>query len=261
MAKKRLNQGHAIPDFVDKFGTAIAYFSLKIRETANIKHTGAKGSERELDVAAFIGELLPQNYSARKGEVVDLFGNKSPQMDVVIFDVLKNFPLYSGDSVVLPAEACLASIEVKSKINAAEIEKSQKAARQLKSLKPWKRQLGSSRTTARSVGPRPARYLHVLFAYDTDIVDTDWARTELARIEKHSDGPADGAVDFLYVLKRGLIDTRSRSYISEDETTGQALVAFWFALYNFIDRENRRRKRAPFFNYANDLNRFWQKIV
>lgn len=27
MSRNRLNQGHNVPDFVDKFGTALAYFS------------------------------------------------------------------------------------------------------------------------------------------------------------------------------------------------------------------------------------------
>lgn len=77
---------------------------------------------------------------------------------------------------------------------------------------------------------------------------------------KHLDAATDGGIDFVYVLNRGLINTRSRSSIPEDPATGQALVAFWFAVYNFIDRENRRRDRAPYFNYASDLSRFWQKI-
>jgi hypothetical protein len=260
MGRNRFNQGHAVPDFVDKFGTALAYFSLKVRETANIKHAGAKGTERELNLVNFIDSLLPNSYQARKGEVVDLRGRKSPQLDVVIFDATKNFPFYSGDTIVLPAEALLASIEVKSKLNAAEVATSQDAARSLKALQPMKRKLESSTTRGASPGPRGYRYLHGLFAYDTDIKDGKWASSELSRLEKHAAGAADGAIDFLYVLKRGLIDTRSRSFIPEDEATGQALVAFWFALYNFIDRENRRRDRAPYFNYASDLNRFWQKV-
>lgn len=260
MGRDRLNQGHAVPDFIDKFGTALAYFSLKVRETANIKHTGAKGTERELNVATFIDGLLPDSYRATKGEVVDLRGRKSPQLDVVIFDSNKNFPLYSGDTVVLPAEALLASVEVKSRLTANEVANSQDAARALKLLEPMKRKLGSANAPGRSSGLRPYRYLHGLFAYDTDLKEESWAATELGRIEKHCVGAADEAVDLVYVLKRGLIDTRSRSFIPEDERTGQALVAFWFALYNFIDRENRRRERAPYFSYANDLNRFWQKI-
>jgi hypothetical protein len=259
MGKNRFNQGHAVPDFVDKFGTALDFFSLKVRQTANIKHAGAKGTERELNLVSFINDLLPGTYLASKGEVVDLKRQKSPQLDVVIFDPLKNFPFYSGDTIVLPAEALLASIEVKSKLNAAEVRKSQAAALRLKTLEPMKRKLGSSTNHDAAIS-RGYRYLHSLFAYATDITGPDWAVKELARVEKHAARAPDQAIDLLYVLKHGLIDTRSRSFIPEDERTGQALVAFYFAMYNFIDRENRRRKRAPYFNYASDLNRFWQKI-
>jgi hypothetical protein len=111
------------------------------------------------------------------------------------------------------------------------------------------------------VEPRSAyRYLHSLFAYATDLVPTNWATNELARLEKAMAGTTAPAIDLIYVLKRGLIDVRFRTFIPENEETGQALVAYFFAIYNFMDRENRRRERAPSFNYASDLNKFWQKI-
>lgn len=258
--RSRLYQGHAVPDFVGKFSTAIEYFGLRVRETANIKHTGAKGDEREVTLAERMNELLPFQYQAGKGEVVDLFGKKSPQLDVLIYDKSKNFPFYEGETVVIPAEALLCSVEVKSKINPGEIKKSQKAAFKLKSLRPLKRKIGTSKEISPAKGRRAYRYLHSLFAYDTNFNNRDWASKELKRLEKHAEGDDEQAIDMLYVLGRGLIDTRAQAFIPEDEKTGQALIAFWFALYNFADRENRRRERAPYFSYATDLNRFWTKI-
>jgi len=258
--QNRLHQGHAVPDFVGKFGTAIGYFGIRVRETASIKHTGAKGDERESTLAEMMNELLPFQYQAGKGEVVDLLGEKSPQLDVLVFDKSKNFPFYSGETVVIPAEALLCSVEVKSEINPGEIKKSQEAARKLKSLRPLKRKIGTSKGIRPPNGRRPYRYLHSLFAYATNLNDKNWAAKELKRLEKHAVGEDEQAIDLMYVLGRGLIDTRAKSFIPEDKKTGQALVAFWFALYNFADRENRRRERAPYFSYATDLNRYWTKI-
>lgn len=222
--RSRLRQGHAVPDFVGKFSTAIEYFSLRVREPAHIKHTGAKGDEREATLAERMNEIMPFQYQAAKGEVVDLFGEKSPQPDVLIYDRAKNFPFYSGETVVIPAEANLCSVEVKSKINPGEIRKSQKAAAKLKSLRPLKRKIGTSQGTSPDKNHRPYRYLHSLFAYDTNLNDWNWPTKELRRLEKHAEGGAEQSIDMLYILGRGLIDTRSKAFIPEDEQTGQALV-------------------------------------
>ncbi|OWV91015.1 DUF6602 domain-containing protein [Rhizobium sp. R693] len=249
--RKRVHQGHAVPDFVDRFGIAIAHFSLRIRETKNIKHRGAKGTERETDIRHFLKELLPSRYEVVVGEAVDLFGNKSPQMDVIIFDRDKNFPFYAGDYFVIPAEALLVSIEVKSKLTAAEAEKCIKSATDLKDLRPGKQRI------VRNVGTETDkfRYFHVVFAYDTDIGKTDWATKEADRLTNGG----STAIDFVYVLDRGLINLKDRKVMPEDNETGQALVALHFAINNFLDRENGRRDPAPYFSYATDLNRFWKK--
>lgn len=259
MSKNRIHHGHAVPDFVVKFGVALDYFSLKVRETAHIRHAGSKGTERELDVQSFMESLLPDIFAAKKGEVVDMKGNKSPQMDVIIYDKQKNFPFYNGDIVVIPAEALLSSIEVKSKLNANEITKSQVSASKLKNLKPMKLSLTTAQGNASGL-TGAYRFFHCLFAYDTDLSKSGWPKNELDRIESSVEEGEEQSIDLLYVLKRGLINIRSRVFMPEDEQTGQALVAFHYAIYNFIDRENRRRPSAPYFSYATDLNRFWQKI-
>lgn len=259
MAKLRVHQGHAVPDFVVKFGVALDYFSLKVRETAHIRHAGSKGTERELDVQSFIESLLPDLYAAKKGEVVDLKGQKSPQMDVIIYDRQKNFPFYSGDIVIIPAEALLSSIEVKSKLNYGEISTSQQAALKLKKLEPMKRPLATAQEN--SAGLTGAyRFFHCLFAFDTDLSASNWPKNELERLESSVSVDQVQSIDLVYVLKRGLINVRARTFIPENEDTGQALVAFHYTIYNFIDRENRRRPRAPYFSYATDLNKYWQKI-
>ncbi|MER9831353.1 hypothetical protein NKJ51_23805 [Mesorhizobium sp. M0134] len=253
MKRDRLYRGHAVPDYVEKFGLAIAHFALRVRETQNLKHSSGKGTERELSVSSFLKELLPSMYEVVKGEAIDLLGDKTPQMDIMIYDRSKNFPFYNGqDYVVLPAEALLCSMEIKSRLNKTEVEKCAHAAQKVKEIRPGKKKIVGE------VGTKTGafRYYHGIFAYDTDITDKKWAEKELLRLT-HAGGEH---IDFLYVLGRGLINIGSKTYIPEDEKTGQALVALHFSICNFLERENGRREAAPYFSYATDLNRFWQKL-
>jgi hypothetical protein len=250
--KSAFNQGHSVPDFVTKFNYAVNFFSNRILETANIQHKGAKGFEREVTPRDFFEGLMPSTYEVGTGEVVDLLNNKSPQMDIVIYDKTKNFPFYRGNYLVLPAEALLASCEVKSKPTTSEIKRSCEAAASLKALKPLKQPVSSVATKG------TCRYFHGLFAYDTDLAETDWARRELERFDVHA--PKGQKIDFVYVLHKGLINLSSRAYMPEDKQTAQALVACYFTVYNFVDRENRRRAPSPYFQYSSPLNKFWKKL-
>jgi hypothetical protein len=176
-------------------------------------------------------------------------------MDVVIFDRTKNFPLYRGGYVVLPAEALLVSVESKTRLTKAEVRKSCTAASALKSLRPMKKKLAS---TEADIKAGAQRYLHLVFALSTDLSASDWPKRELERFRQ---APGQGRdVDFCYVVGRGLIGLKDGKWIAENLTTSQAFVAFYFSIYNFLTRENERREPAPYFSYAADQNKFWQKI-
>lgn len=257
MGKGRLHRGHGVTDFVNGFELDLRRFGLKVEETKSILHSGAKGDEREGPVAVFLAKVLPPRFSIRKGEVVDLHGTKSPQLDVMVFDRDRNFPLYDGLTVVLPAEALLASGEVKSCLNSGEVERTVLAAQKLRELQPFKKKLATpdDNTTDRA---QRARYMHFVFGYDTDLAASKWAKNELTRIERCSNGTS--AIDMVYVVGRGLINVRSRKYIPESSTGANALVVLWYSIQNFLMRENGRRGPTPYFSYAYDLNRYWQAV-
>jgi len=127
-------------------------------------HTGTIGTERENPVQKFFKEHIPGKFTVCRGEAVDLHEKHSPQMDVIIFDSQNNYAFVSGDSLLLPAEALLVSIEVKTKLDKQEIEKALNSARKLRELRPFKKPLASLRS-----GGEPAndqcRYFHCLFAF------------------------------------------------------------------------------------------------
>jgi hypothetical protein len=107
-----------------RFGAAVQEFGLALTKTSSIQHRGHKGGAREEELRKFFQERLPTNFAVVEGEVVDLMGNTSPQLDMMFYDQSVNFALISGSTHVLPAEAFLCSIEIKSLLPQAEIDKS-----------------------------------------------------------------------------------------------------------------------------------------
>lgn len=252
----RVKKGHAIPAFYSKFGLAIQYFGLNLSESENVIHKGNRGEEREFSLATFLDELLPSDFKVCSGEVIDLKGKTSPALDIMIYDRSKNSPFYSKAREIIPAEAFLASFEVKTTLNASEARRCVEAAQKLKSLRPMNRALKDSGGNQSNQG---YRFYHGIFAYKSNLTKENWAEKELVRFNNAENGNFN-SVDFIYVLGRGLINVKGRSFIPEDDESGQALIAMYFGLYRFLMRENRRRMPAPFFNYATDLNKFWKKI-
>src|SRR5688572_30057088 len=127
--------------FKSKFESTVYKIAGHFFETEKFKHSLTKGEEREIPFLEFLNQNLPKKYSAVKGEVVDLFGTSSPQLDVMIYDNSRNIPFYSSDNDILPAEALLASIEIKSRLTQEEIRKILINVNKLKSLKPFGKDL------------------------------------------------------------------------------------------------------------------------
>jgi hypothetical protein len=86
--------------------------------TAQITHKPSKGTAREEIVRRFLEERLPESLEMGAGEVVDTTGQRSAQMDLVVFDRLHCPRLVQvGDIRVYPVEGVQAVIQVKSKID------------------------------------------------------------------------------------------------------------------------------------------------
>jgi uncharacterized protein DUF6602 len=244
----------------DRFSAALKHLGAALLETSHVTNSGIKGGKREEAFRHFVQQRLPSRFGVATGEVVDQFNLSSPQLDVLIFDKMRDFSLSDGDIQILPAEALLASIEVKSKLTASEIRESSQAARKLRALRPFGSKLGGRDMGAleKDSGKR-ARYLHCLFAYNTDIVEADWVNGEASRFIQHQQ-PGEHLVDVVYVLDRGVLylsDGRGRS----EDKDGSAITTFYFTILNFIERESRRRPQTPYQDYASRLaGRDWKRF-
>jgi hypothetical protein len=150
------------------------------------------------------------------------------------------------------------SIEVKSKLNANEVQKSCDAARKLRSLRPFKLPLAGNDIGTGNESKNLVRYLHCVFAYESDLVESTWLQSEAKRFLANG---ADGEhlIDNVYVLNRGLVNLNQNRGRLED-SNGSAITSFYFAILNFIEREGSRRKETPYQEYASLLSGTWTSL-
>jgi hypothetical protein len=174
----------------------------------------------------------------------------------MIYDRSKSFPILDQGHCILPSEALLASMEVKSKLTAQQMQASIEGAQKLRRLKPFRKPL--AKRSSKVMERRQARYFHSIFAYDTDLSDVNWARNELNRYLQNK--KPDAEIDMIYVLNRGIIHCETGRCLLEDAGTGRALVAFYFSILHFLLREGSRRETPPFDLYATEIYRNWRKI-
>ena len=244
-----------------KIESAIYTIAGKFLETKIINHALTKGEEREDALIEFLNKNLPKTFSIVKGEVVDVYNKSSPQMDIMIYDNSRNIPLYSGDAYILPAEALLATIEVKSLLTRDETKKIVKSVNALKSLRPFKKNLDTS-INGRSLDDKVVcRYYHCIFAYDTDIAEKDWLTKEITRIrEVAAEEKVDSTlIDRIFVFNKGLINTAHN--VGKTSTDNQeTFLYFYMNLLNFLERENGRRKTVPYLEYSGTMKKGWEKI-
>jgi hypothetical protein len=122
------------------------------------------------------------------------------------FDAIRNIPFYTWDNYILPVEALLSSVEVKSKLNQEEIREILKNAQNLKLLRPFGKPLDIFERGRKIEDQVNCRYYHCVFAYSTDLVEKDWLKNEFDRIKRvAAEEKMDySLIDRLIVLDRGL---------------------------------------------------------
>jgi hypothetical protein len=104
--------------------------------SGQIDHPGLKGRLREIVVEELIKPFLSPRVKTASGMIVDPTGKFSKQIDIILYDELVTPPIqFAGDVTVIPCHAAVATVEVKSNLNARELESAIKNARSVKNLK------------------------------------------------------------------------------------------------------------------------------
>jgi hypothetical protein len=228
-----------------------------LKASAGTKHTVVKGGEREDSLAGFLRDRLPARFGVATGEVVDLNGRAGPQLDILIYDRYADFSFSTGSQTILPAEALLASVEIKSKLTAAEVRKSVEGAKKLRKLRPHDRELAGHDINDHDDNKKRARFMHCVFAFETDLAASKWPKNEVVRFDA-AQGSAH-LIDAVYVLERGVVNFNYRKARLED-ADGGAIMTFYFTILNFVVREANRRMPTPYGRYVTHGEKTWSDI-
>lgn len=245
------------PYLNDRFAAAIEHFGADLKASAGISHTGIKGGEREQSLTRFMRDRLPERFGVATGEVVDLNGRTGPQLDILVYDRYADFAFSSGSQSIIASEALLASVEIKSKLTSLEVRKSAAAARKLRRLRPHNRELGGHDVGKFVDGKKRARYMHCVFAFDTDLTFSKWPKNEVKRFDDQLGD--EHLVDAAYILGRGIINFNYRKARTEDKSGG-AITSFYFSILNFVLREADRRLPTPYDRYVTHNVKSWNDI-
>ncbi len=260
--RQRKRRRDPLQVFGDSFGAAIQQLAADFLKSSAFEHTGTKGTAREQSLAEFLRAHLPEAYGVSGGEVVDSGGTRSPQLDIMVYDKMRNHAIVADGSALLPAEALLTSIEVKSTLTRAELAKSLRASAKLMTLRPFKLPLSPRRENGVSANSQ-ARYFHSIFSHATDLSGTNWLSAEHARLTSVADElklPVT-LIDRIYVVGRGLIQVHDKRGLVESTPPGRGFMFFYMHLLGFVLRENRRRNPVPYLDYAGHTGKGWEDIA
>lgn len=119
---------------IQKYTTGMMKALLEqAKSIADLEHEGTKGRFRELFITEVLNAFLTTQFGTGTGTVINHKGVQSNQTDIIIYDkrILPPF-IQEQDLAVYPAESVVATIEVKSHLDAQQLLKAEESARKLK---------------------------------------------------------------------------------------------------------------------------------
>lgn len=117
--------------------TVRQYFTALIKSAigksdavSNLEHNLIKGVIRECIISDILSEILPSQFRAGTGIIVNGDGDQSKQTDIIIYDnrILASF-MQKYSVSLYPIESVIATIEVKTRLHKKDIEKTNRDAR------------------------------------------------------------------------------------------------------------------------------------
>jgi hypothetical protein len=233
--------------------------SLDSDQAGNFEHKGTRGNERAAHLGEFLSRHLPSVFAIGKGEARDYRDNVTGEVDLLIYDHSTAAPIQTGsESLIVPAEALYAVIEVKSVLSRTELDTCLNAAMKVRSLRPFKKRFIASPTEGR-VEKDHYRCPYFVFAYSSNLTQEGWADKEYQRIIDRAKvvGCAPDVLDRVIVVDRGIIRPQvSAALLKEDSSS--LFLEFYLHLINFLMRERRRRPEIDWTAYTSRSH--WTKI-
>lgn len=199
-----------------------------------IRHSLTKGIEAEQALADLLKTVLPLRFAAGKGFLIDTAGRQSNEIDLIIVDSMNTARLFDFRAFeLIPIEAALACIEVKTTLTNDELRGSFERFQKIQDMEFFQERIIRESSDAAGTGLTVAttsRPELVLFAYESAASDEAIA----AAYQRH---PALDHVK-ICVLQRGVVSVLTQParglcwVIPKEEEmergAGQVLALFMF---------------------------------
>ena len=226
-------------------------------------HSGIKGEERAEALGAFLRSRLPPAFGVSTGEVIDRRDRRTGQLDLIIYDLTVTRAVFAGrKNELYPCEAVYAIVEVKSVFTRAEAAMCFRAAKKVRSLRPFGERFVNARESGMPADDSAHRCLYVVFAYGSDVSELDWMQKEYLRLTEVAieESSSLSIIDRLLVLDRGILNpVRHQGKIGSSDP-GALFAEFFLHLTNFIEREQRRRPVLSWQSYSLPRSQGWQNL-
>lgn len=233
------------------------------QKAQSFQHRGIIGDERAASLADFVRSRIPEIFAVAKGEVIDCFDHRTGQIDFLIYDRLAAQPIsQQRENVLIPCEALYAVIEVKSIFTREAAQQCLRAAAKLRQLQPFKEKFVDARTHGAATKKGEHRVMYVIFAYTTDLSESNWMSKEYRRLLEVAklEGLDASAIDRLFIADRGILNPiRSQGKVME-QNAEYLFVEFFLHLIDFIGRERGRRPEISWRDYALPKSKGWKTI-
>lgn len=195
-------------DWESLFAASAGKLKIELDEArASVQHRGLKGSLNEAAVAHWLRNYLPRTLDVSAGEIIDSFGGRSRQVDVVIYDAAATPRFLSRDGIeILPIEPVYGVIEVKTYLNKAEIESCFSNMEAVKTLRKFAYQPSNGEVITKTTslyGENNSNWpiQFYVFAYESDGLET--VLSHMTRLNNGS--PLSRRIDGVCVLDKGLL--------------------------------------------------------
>lgn len=163
------------------FRARVASALQQAMAAAELTHQGVKGSILEILIGSLFSPLLPSDIGVGSGQIIDSYsGILSNQIDIILYDKSILPPiLYDSKLGIYPVESVLYAIEVKTALNATELQKAHSAAERLNTKFGYLS--GRRDVKGNEVQHKIEKLRSVIFALKSDLTGTGITEAERYR--------------------------------------------------------------------------------
>lgn len=198
------------------------------------------GEILENTVRRFLTDYFPRSLGITSGFIVDVNGNETKQMDVIIYDAFRTPTFINSENIrVIPVECVYAVIEVKSRINTKDLNEILANMKSLKSLQKtaYTPRYMDAPVTWESYGtPEPYWPInYYVFAFDS--INLKSIKEKIEQYNNENMLPVSKRIDAVCVMKKGIICNYTKdnkiTFLPGNEThlgeltTEKALLVFY----------------------------------